>query len=57
MSQDQPKQPEQESKQYKRTHEKPLSLYPLSFTQAVGKLIKAKPAKPKKKSRPSKPQH
>ena len=33
------------------THEKPLSLFPMSFEQALGKLLAVKPAKkPKKKT-------
>jgi hypothetical protein len=56
MSQESPEKPEQKPQHRKRTHELPLSLYGMSFEQAVEKLVKAKPAKPKKKSRPGKPQ-
>jgi len=45
--QSQPRQP-------KRTYARPLSLAPLSFMQAVDKLLTVKPNKPKKKSRPRK---
>jgi hypothetical protein len=30
-------------------HEKPISLYPMTFGQALNKLLAAKPGKPKKK--------
>ena len=35
----------------KRTYDKPLSLQPLSFTQAVDRLLLAKPAKKAKPKR------
>lgn len=37
--------PKRPRKDKGKSHEKPLSLYPLSFDQAVSKLIAAKPKK------------
>lgn len=42
-------------KKGKRTHDKPVSLYGMSFDAAVTKLARAKPAKPKHKPHPAKP--
>ena len=39
----QAKQPDKQTKK----HEKPLSLYPMSFDEAVERLVKSKPKKPK----------
>lgn len=41
-------------KAQKKTYEKPLSLHPLSFTQALDRLLKAKPVKKAKPKRPKK---
>jgi hypothetical protein len=38
------KKPKKKSRKGER-HEKPISLYPMTFGQALGKLLAAKPAK------------
>jgi hypothetical protein len=45
----------QEPSRRERKHQKPLTLQPLTFEQAVDRILLAKPNKPKKDAKQNKP--